>query len=163
VAGRRQWVFLAYRVPREPSTPRIALWRRLRQLGAAQIIDGLAALPFDARTQEALEWLAEHVVDADGEASIWVAEATTAAQERALVRQMTEDVEKEYHGIIDEATAALRKGSGPQRRTVARLRRELHRIHDRDYFPPAHRQRAARAVEALEAAVERRSTQRAPL
>jgi hypothetical protein len=32
------WVLLAYRLPREPSTPRIALWRGLRRLGAAQIV-----------------------------------------------------------------------------------------------------------------------------
>src|SRR5258708_1839751 len=32
---RLQWVFLAYRLPREPSTPRIAVWRKLRRLGIA--------------------------------------------------------------------------------------------------------------------------------
>ena len=26
----QRWVLLAYRLPREPSTPRIALWRKLR-------------------------------------------------------------------------------------------------------------------------------------
>jgi hypothetical protein len=44
-------VFLAYRLPWEPSTPRITLWRKLRRLGAEQVLDGLAALPFDARTK----------------------------------------------------------------------------------------------------------------
>ncbi len=34
----QDWVLLAYRLPREPSTPRIALWRRLRRLGAAQVL-----------------------------------------------------------------------------------------------------------------------------
>src|SRR4051794_9204915 len=29
---RTSWVLLAYRLPREPSTPRIALWRKLRAL-----------------------------------------------------------------------------------------------------------------------------------
>jgi len=29
MAEARRWVLLAYRMPREPSTPRIALWRRL--------------------------------------------------------------------------------------------------------------------------------------
>ena len=31
------WVVLIYRVPREPSSPRIAIWRRLRSLGVAQL------------------------------------------------------------------------------------------------------------------------------
>jgi hypothetical protein len=40
-----QWVMLVYRLPRTPSTPRIALWRRLHPLGVAQIVDGVVALP----------------------------------------------------------------------------------------------------------------------
>lgn len=153
--GRRRWVFLAYRIPREPSTPRITLWRHLRKLGAAQVIDGLAALPHDPRTQEQLEWLAEHVIEAGGEASIWLAETATAAQERALIAQMTEAIEQEYQGVISATTGAAGQRRGQQRRTAARLRRELHRIHARDYFSPPARQRATRAVEALESAVEK--------
>src|SRR2546430_16341639 len=56
-AKRTAWVLLAYRLPRDPSTPRSALWRKLRRLGAAQVLDGLAALPLDARNREQLEWL----------------------------------------------------------------------------------------------------------
>src|SRR6266496_4310557 len=68
VDHRTRWVLLAYRLPREPSTPRITLWRQLRRLGVAQIADGVVALPLDARTREQLEWLAEDVVDNGGEA-----------------------------------------------------------------------------------------------
>src|SRR5947208_13465016 len=85
---RTEWVLLAYRLPREPSTPRSALWRRLRRLGAAQVVDGLAALPLDARNREQLEWLAEEVIEAGGEATTWVGELTSSAQERELARRM---------------------------------------------------------------------------
>ena len=70
---RGEWVQLAYRLPREPSTPRIAVWRRLRRLGAVQVVDGLVALPRDSRTQEQLEWLADEIVEANGDATIWIA------------------------------------------------------------------------------------------
>ncbi len=43
--GPGEWVLLSYRLPREPSTPRIAVWRKLKRLGVAQISDGLVALP----------------------------------------------------------------------------------------------------------------------
>ena len=72
-SARLQWVLLAYRLPRDPSTPRSALWRKLRQLGAVQVLDGLAALPLDARNREQLEWLAEGVVEAGGVARQTVA------------------------------------------------------------------------------------------
>src|SRR5262245_50238948 len=81
-----RWVLLAYRLPREPSTPRSALWRKLRRLGAGQVGDGLAALPLDARNREQLEWLAEEVVEAGGEAAIWLGELASAVQERELAR-----------------------------------------------------------------------------
>ena len=43
-----EWLLLAYRMPREPSTPRIAVWRKLGGLGVAKLGDGLVALPADA-------------------------------------------------------------------------------------------------------------------
>ena len=61
-----EWVLLSYRLPREPSTPRIATWRKLKRLGVAQLNDGLVALPDDARTREALEWLAGEIAEAGG-------------------------------------------------------------------------------------------------
>src|SRR5919198_4774604 len=100
-----QWVMLVYRLPRTPSTPRITLWRKLRRLGVAQIMDGVVALPADPDTREQLEWLAEDVVQAGGEATIWLSVPATAAQHRILARAMTERVEAEYRGIAEEAHA----------------------------------------------------------
>jgi len=147
-------VLLAYRLPRDPSTPRSALWRKLRRLGAVQVLDGLAALPLDARNREQLEWLAEEVVEAGGEATVWVGELTSAAQERELATRMAQAVAAEYRALIDDATAARAERPGPRRRTLGRLRRELRRIRARDYFPPAERELAQQAVEELALLVE---------
>ena len=117
-------------------------------------MDGLAALPLDARNREQLEWLAEEVVEAGGEATIWVSALTSAAQERELATRMAEAVAAEYRALIDDATVARGERAGPRRRTLARLRRELRRIRARDYFPPPERELAQRAVEELAALVE---------
>jgi hypothetical protein len=153
-AERTTWVLLAYRLPRAPSTPRSALWRKLRRLGAAQLLDGLAALPLDARNREQLEWLADEAVEAGGEAAIWVGELGSAAQERSLVGRMAAAIAAEYRAVVDEAAAAREDSSGKRRRTLGRLRRELRRIRARDYFPPPERQLALAAVEDLAALVE---------
>jgi len=147
-------VLLAYRLPREPSTPRSALWRKLRRLGAGQVGDGLTALPFDARNREQFEWLAEEVVEAGGEASIWLGELASAAQERELASRMAELVAADYRTLIAEARAACEEPPGQRRRTLGRLRRELRRIRARDYFPPREREQAQQAVEELGALVE---------
>jgi hypothetical protein len=145
---------LAYRLPREPSTPRITLWRKLRRLGAAQVLDGLAALPLDARNREQLEWLADEVVQAGGEATIWVGELTLAAQERELAGRMAEAVAADYRSVIADAVAAHAEPAGQRRRTLGRLRREVRRIRARDYFPPPERELAQQAVEEVAAGEE---------
>ncbi len=147
-------MLLAYRLPREPSTPRSALWRKLRRLGAAQLLDGLAALPLDARNREQLEWLADEVVEAGGEATIWVGELGSAAQERELARRMAEGVAADYRLLIDEVDTARGQPLGQRRRTLGRLRRELRRIRARDYFPPPERELAQQALAELAALIE---------
>ena len=153
-SARVAWVLLAYRVPREPSTPRSALWRKLRRLGAAQVLDGLAALPLDARNREQLEWLADEVVEAGGEATIWVGELGSAAQERELASRMADSVAAAYRALIEAAAAAQEQPAGQRQRTLKRLRRELRRIRARDYFPPRERELAQQALEELVSLVE---------
>src|SRR5215213_11815422 len=128
MAQTGQWVLLTYRLPREPSAPRLALWRKLKRLGVVQILDGLVALPLDSRNRERLEWLAEDIVQAHGEASIWTAEPATAAQERQLADAMRAAVAEQYRAVTAEADAAAADATTRHRRTLARLRRELHRI-----------------------------------
>jgi Protein ChrB, N-terminal len=151
---RLQWVLIGYRLPRDPSTPRSALWRKLRRLGAAQVLDGLAALPLDARNRERLEWLAEEVVDAGGEATLWIGELGSGAQERELATRMADIVAADYQALIEEAAAAHAEPAGQRRRTLGRLRRELRRIRARDYFPPPERELAQQAVEELATVVQ---------
>src|SRR5436190_12289974 len=105
-AARVGWVFLAYRLPREPSTPRITVWRKLRRLGVAQLLDGLVALPADARTKEQLEWIAEEILDAGGEAMAWTGRPGSAADERHLAARMADTIAEEYAAVTADATAA---------------------------------------------------------
>jgi hypothetical protein len=151
---RISWVLLAYRLPREPSTPRSALWRKLRRLGVAQVLDGLAALPLDARNREQLEWLADEIVEAGGEATIWVGELGSAGQERELAARMADAIAAEYRALIEQAAVARRQAAGQRRRTAARLRRESRRIRARDYFPPPERDLAQSVLDELVALVE---------
>jgi hypothetical protein len=143
------WVLLVYRVPREPSAPRIAIWRRLRRLGVAQLVDGTVALPEDARTREQLEWVADEVVEAGGTALLWRAQTMAARDEKVLARAMAVARAAEYEEVIDQANAATESSLVEQRRAVRRLRRELRAIRRRDHFPPVEAERAVVAVASL--------------
>ena len=145
------WVLLAYRLPRLPSTPRSAVWRKLKRLGVAWLGDGLVALPADPRTREQLEWVAEEVTDHGGEATLWLGRPLDTHTASVVVSRMTAALAAEYEAVAAEAAAARTAEAGARRRAVARLRRELHRIQGRDFFTCPQREAARRAVEHLAA------------
>jgi Protein ChrB, N-terminal len=149
-----QWVLLSYRLPREPSTPRITLWRRLRRFGAAQLLDGLVALPLDDRNRERFDWLAEEIREAGGEAAIWVAEPATRAQDRGLVERFRAASAADYGAVVEAAGVLVDADVTRRRQGLARLRRTMRTLASRDYFTPPERARAERAVEALAAGDE---------
>jgi hypothetical protein len=151
VGQSEEWVLLAYRLPRLPSAPRSAVWRKLKRLGVAQLADGLVALPADARTREHLEWVAEEVTDHGGEAAVWLGHPLDPATRAAIVNRMTTAIAAEYKTVTSQALEARSADEATRRRVVARLRRELHRIAGRDFFPPAERDTARAAVEELAA------------
>ncbi len=147
--GTGEWVLLSYRLPREPSTPRIGIWRKLRRLGVAQLSDGLVALPADARTREQLEWIADEVIEAGGTAGIWLAHPSTSAQEQRLAASMAAARAAEYAAVTEQAALASGQDEATRHSTARRLRAELRRIGRRDYFPPPQRRTAHLAVDAL--------------
>ena len=147
-----RWVLLAYRLPREPSTPRIALWRGLRRLGVAQIGDGLVALPLNAEAREQIEWLASAIEEAGGESSVWLAEAATRAQDSHWKDRLIDAVTMEYRDVIERAQASADGDEAGRRRSLRNLRAELQRIKRRDYFRAPIGEEASAAVERLGAA-----------
>jgi uncharacterized protein YdbL (DUF1318 family) len=152
-----EWVFLTYSLPRSPSAPRLALWRKLRRLGVAQLADGLVALPADARTREQLEWAADEVVVAGGRAGVWLAQPTTRAQEREIAQAMNTARAEEYRALAAQAREVLAASETERVRGLRRLRAESHRIRRRDFFRPPEREEARQALVALAASLERAS------
>lgn len=141
----KEWALLAYRMPREPSTPRIGVWRKLRRLGAVQLVDGLVALPLTGRNREQLDWIADEVLEAGGEAWTFTAQAGSKAQHKALVTRVGEAAAEEYKALIEEVGF-----TDPSAwRTVDRLERELAAIEARDPVGPKERDKARRAVAKL--------------
>ena len=151
---RLSWAVLIHRVPREPSTPRIAIWRKLRALGVAQLGDGVVALPEDARTREHLEWVADRVLEAGGSVLLLRAQAFTRRDERAIARGMAAARAKESDQVRRKALEVAAGSAGGGARTLRRLRKELRGVQRRDYFPPAERDLAVAAVSELAARLQ---------
>jgi hypothetical protein len=154
---RPRWVLLVYRLPREPSRHRVAVWRKLRDLGALYLQDGVAALPEDAMTREQMEWLQLRVREAGGEATLWEAKPGTVAEEGELVGTFRSSREEAYRAIIAGADRLRRKaelgGSATLSEQLSKLEREFRAERRRDYFRSPLRTEAAAALKAARRAV----------
>ena len=151
-----EWVLLSYWLPREPSTPRSSVWRRLNRLGVAKLADGLVALPADARTREALEWVADQVIEHSGQAMLWLGRPADRAGLEQITSRMTAAVSAEYAAVAAEAEQVEETDPAARRRVAARLNRELRRIAERDFFTAPGAAGARHAVAKLARTVAHR-------
>jgi hypothetical protein len=156
---RPHWVLLVYRIPREPSRHRVAVWRKLRDLGALYLQDGVAALPEDAVTREQLEWLQLRVREAGGEATLWEAKPGTMAEEAELVGAFRSSREEAYRTIIAGAERIRRKaemGGRALSEQLGKLESEFRAERRRDYFRSPLRLEVAGALKAAREAIRDR-------
>ncbi|CAA9461558.1 MAG: hypothetical protein AVDCRST_MAG02-3047 [uncultured Rubrobacteraceae bacterium] len=156
--GGPRWLILIYHLPREPSRHRVAVWRKLKALGALYLQDGVAALPEDAFTREQLEWLQLRVREAGGEATLWEALPNTVAEGGALVEEFRASREAAYRGLMEAAErlrrrAALGAPGAPLLEELAKVERLFRAERRRDYFRSPLRKEAWESIRATRQAL----------
>ena len=150
-AGKTRWLILIYHLPRDPSRHRVAVWRKLKALGAIYLQDGAAVLPEDAVTREQLEWLQLRIREAGGEATIWEALPNTVAEDRFLVEEFRASHEAAYMKLIEASyhlrrKAALGSDKALLLEELGKLEREFRAERRRDYFRSPLRSETAAAL-----------------
>lgn len=138
----QRWILLTYSLPREPSAPRVALWRKLKKLGAILSQDTLWVLPETAALQEQVRWLAAEIGEAGGSARVWHAEVDAPGDDAALIAQFVEQAESGYRELLDQLD------DPPSAR--AELARRYRQIRALDYFRAPSRERVRARLEHLE-------------
>src|SRR5215212_7598685 len=155
--SEQRWLILIYRLPREPSRPRVAAWRKLKALGALYLQDGVVALPEDAVTREQLEWLQLQIREASGGATLWDAQPNTSKEKKELVEAFRSSREEAYRTLIAGAKRIQRKaelgGSKTLPEELGKLEREFRMERRRDYFRSPLRKEADSALKAARQAV----------
>jgi hypothetical protein len=157
------WVVFSYSLPSAGrSSPRVAVWRRLRALGAVSPKGGVHVLPAREDSVEAFQWLAQEVEHAKGEALLMRVERFEGVSDPQLIALFREARTEDY-ASLDERAADLEKivtgarTRNPRddtraRELLARLRREHAEIARIDFFnSPAGAQLASRLARIEEA------------
>jgi hypothetical protein len=120
------WVLLHYKMPREPSAPRVSVWRRLKRLEALLIHDAVWVLPATPQTREHFQWLAVEIGETGGEAMLWEGQLNLPGQEERLVEQFLTTVDTGYRELLAEL--------GSTDPDLGALARRFQQIQAHDYF-----------------------------
>ena len=80
------WLLFLYKVPHEPSSHRVYVWRKLKRLGAVLLHDSAWVLPMAPRGQEQFQLLATEIARIGGDSLLWEARLAVGAQDEALER-----------------------------------------------------------------------------
>jgi hypothetical protein len=121
-----RWLLLVYKIPSEPSAPRVAIWRKLKRLGAILLHDSLWVLPNTPHTHEQFQWLTAEIIEFGGEATFWQGELLMGDEQMQLVERFGEQVESVYRDI-------LAKLDSPDA-DLTTLARDFQQAIVRDYF-----------------------------
>jgi hypothetical protein len=94
------WLLLTYKGPPEPATKRIALWRRLKGMGAIYLQNGVCLLPKTDDHVRRLKMLENDVAAMGGESVILETVALDRAQEDKVVSRFKADRDEQYREFL---------------------------------------------------------------
>jgi hypothetical protein len=163
-ASSPKWLVLTWRLPATSSTGRVAIWRSLRRLGAITLTPGAVILPYSEQLVEQFEWIAEDIVQREGDAYVLPVTELPEADEEQIRRRMSDERHDEYSELREAAevlSQRIDKGGSRARepldrtqlaRELAALRRHFASAVERDHFASSERSRAKQAIESAHAA-----------
>lgn len=96
------WLLLTYKVPPEPASKRVALWRKLKGIGAIYLQNGVCLLPKTDDHVRRLKMLENDISEAQGDAVILETVALDPAQETKVLTRFKAERDEAYIEFIDK-------------------------------------------------------------
>ncbi len=84
----QSWLLFLYKVPHEPSSHRVYVWRKLKRLGAILLHDAAWAMPMSSRNLAQFQELAAEIAKLGGDSLLWEARLAVGRQDQVLVRAL---------------------------------------------------------------------------
>lgn len=95
-----KWLLLTYKVPPEPTARRIALWRRLKGLGAVYLQNGVCLLPKTDDHIRRLKIFENDIADMEGDCVLLETVALDKLQEEKVVARFKADRDEQYQELL---------------------------------------------------------------
>jgi hypothetical protein len=161
------WLLLTYKVPPEPARKRVALWRRLKGMGAVYLQNGVCLLPKTDEHVRRLKMLENDVAGMGGESVILETVALDRSQEEKVVVRFKADRDEEYRELLGKCTdfeAEIAKETAASHFTYAELEENdvdlkklqswLEKIRKLDFYGAMLAEEAAQRLQTCEALLD---------
>ncbi|CAM5438446.1 hypothetical protein MAUB1S_07406 [Mycolicibacterium aubagnense] len=161
------WLLLTYKVPPEPATKRIALWRKLKGMGAVYLQNGVCLLPRTDDHIRRLKMIENDILEMAGESVILETVALDRAQEDKVVQRFRADRDDQYREFLGRCAdfeAEIAKEVAINKFTYAELDEEdadlrklqgwLEKIRKLDFYEAPLAEEAAERLRACEALLD---------
>jgi hypothetical protein len=161
------WLLLLTQLPSSASSPRVALWRRLRAAGATMMVSSVWVLPETGPHAELFEQLRDRLVRQGGIGFVLSIPAAAGDVNAAIVSRFQTDRGREYDefaercaALLDEIGKESKAGKyifaelEENEQELEKLVRWLAKIQARDFFPDERGKEAAAMLARCQSAVE---------
>jgi hypothetical protein len=164
---RATWLLFLAQLPSSPSSARVAVWRRMRTVGATSVLNGTWVLPHTAAHARVFEQLLDLVQKHRGSGFVLSVSESAPETDAAIVARFRADRGREYDELAERCTAFLAElwketqagkfifaelEEGEQ--DFEKLVRWLGKIQRRDFFPDERQTEAVTKVERCRQALE---------
>ena len=98
----RSWILLTYKVPADPPRGRVAIWRKIKAMGAVYLQNGVCLLPKTDDHQRRLKMLENDIAETGGECVLLETVALDKLQDDKVVARFMADRNEAYEEFIDK-------------------------------------------------------------
>jgi hypothetical protein len=96
------WLLLVYRVPTEPASKRVTIWRDLKRLGSLYLQQCVCILPDRPELRTELERIGEKIEAMDGEQTLFEIPRLRETDEQRIIGSFRTLRNNEYQEIVEE-------------------------------------------------------------
>src|SRR5438876_11265016 len=101
------WLLLLYSLPTNRNTERVAVWRRLKKMGAVQIKPSTYLLPDEPAQHEQFQWLAQQIRDYGGDLTLVRAQEIEGLTPEKVASLFNAARDKEYVDLKNSLKAFI--------------------------------------------------------
>ena len=131
------WLLLLYSLPTKRNTARVAVWRRLKRIGAVQLTTSTYLLPDRPAQHEQFQWLAKEIRDNGGDATLVRAQEIEGMSREKVVALFNSVRDADFTGLKKTLQPLLKTRKANADAAAAELERatrQFRELREIDFF-----------------------------